>query len=90
MIKADYIIHQTSLNEELPTQFDYYTSGGVNSGLIPSSSDQFLLNGKPYKLIAGAIHYFRVHPKYWRDRLRKLRAAGVTAVETYTTIMSLE
>lgn len=29
------------------------------------------------------MHYFRIHPVYWRDRLRKLRAAGANAIETY-------
>lgn len=41
------------------------------------------LNGKPIRLISGAIHYFRIHPNYWRDRLRKLRASGANTVETY-------
>ena len=29
------------------------------------------------------MHYFRIHPDYWRDRLRKLRAMGANAVATY-------
>jgi beta-galactosidase GanA len=29
------------------------------------------------------MHYFRIPPQYWRDRLRKLRAAGLNTVETY-------
>lgn len=43
----------------------------------------FRLNGKHIRIISGAIHYFRVHPDYWRDRLRKLRAIGANTVETY-------
>lgn len=34
-------------------------------------------------ILSGAIHYFRVHPDYWRDRLLKLRACGFNTVETY-------
>ncbi|MCI1858921.1 MAG: beta-galactosidase [Sporolactobacillus sp.] len=45
--------------------------------------DQFYLNGKPFKIISGSIHYFRVVPEYWRDRLEKLRAMGCNTVETY-------
>ena len=41
------------------------------------------LNGKDLRIISGAIHYFRVHPGYWRDRLRKLRATGANTIETY-------
>ncbi|WP_371825296.1 glycoside hydrolase family 35 protein [Paenibacillus soyae] len=33
--------------------------------------------------MSGAIHYFRVVPEYWEDRLLKLRACGFNTVETY-------
>ncbi|MBQ9166324.1 MAG: beta-galactosidase, partial [Oscillospiraceae bacterium] len=45
--------------------------------------DQFYLDGKPFRIISGSIHYFRVHPDLWEDRLRKLRAMGCNTVETY-------
>lgn len=35
------------------------------------------------QVISGALHYFRVHPSAWADRLERLAAMGVTAVETY-------
>ena len=44
---------------------------------------QFLLDGEPFTVISGAIHYFRVVPEYWEDRLKKLRACGFNTVETY-------
>lgn len=43
----------------------------------------FLLDGKPFQIISGSIHYFRVPPAYWEDRLVKLRAMGANTVETY-------
>ncbi|MCD7738971.1 MAG: beta-galactosidase, partial [Lachnospiraceae bacterium] len=43
----------------------------------------FYLNGEPFQIISGAIHYFRVVPQYWRDRLEKLKAMGCNTVETY-------
>ena len=43
----------------------------------------FLLDGKPFTVLSGAIHYFRVVPEYWEDRLKKLRACGFNTVETY-------
>lgn len=43
----------------------------------------FIINGQPTKIIAGGIHYFRVIPEYWRDRLEKLKALGCNTVETY-------
>lgn len=45
--------------------------------------DDFYLDGQPFKIISGAIHYFRVVPEYWRDRLEKLRLMGCNTVETY-------
>lgn len=42
----------------------------------------FLLDGKPVRILSGAIHYFRVVPEYWRDRLLKLKAMGLNTVET--------
>ncbi|OME96722.1 MULTISPECIES: glycoside hydrolase family 35 protein [Paenibacillus] len=45
--------------------------------------NQFILNGEPIQLISGAIHYFRVVPEYWEDRLRKLKECGFNTVETY-------
>lgn len=45
--------------------------------------DDFYLEGKPFKVISGSIHYFRVVPEYWRDRLEKLRLMGCNTVETY-------
>lgn len=47
------------------------------------SGKEFLYDGKPVKIISGAIHYFRVVPEYWRDRLLKLKACGFNTVETY-------
>ncbi len=45
--------------------------------------DQFYLNGKPFQIISGGLHYFRVLPSYWEDRLRKLKYLGCNTVETY-------
>ncbi len=39
-------------------------------------------NGKK-QILSGAMHYFRIHPDYWRDRLIKLRQCGLNTVETY-------
>lgn len=47
------------------------------------SGDHFLLDGQPFQILSGAIHYFRVVPEYWRDRLLKLKACGLNTVETY-------
>lgn len=48
-----------------------------------TQSDRFYLDGRPFQIRSGAIHYFRVVPAYWRDRLEKLKAMGCNTVETY-------
>lgn len=45
--------------------------------------DKFYLDGKPFQIISGSIHYFRTVPEYWRDRLEKLVNMGCNTVETY-------
>ena len=53
-------------------------------GVITVKDDKFLMDGKPYRIISGAMHYFRIVPEYWEDRLEKLKACGFNTVETYT------
>ncbi len=43
----------------------------------------FLRDGEPHRVISGAIHYFRVHPDLWQDRIRKARLMGLNTIETY-------
>ncbi len=50
-------------------------------GTFEVTNEGFLLNGAPFQLISGAIHYFRVPPAYWRDRLAKLKNMGCNTVE---------
>lgn len=66
----------------LPTLYQYYTSGGVKSGLS-DASDQFTLNGKPIVLYSGSLHYFRILPAHWPVMLRRLKAAGLNSVQFY-------
>ena len=44
---------------------------------------KFLMDGKPINIYSGAMHYFRILPEYWEDRLTKLKLAGFNTVETY-------
>ncbi|HEX2819481.1 MAG TPA: beta-galactosidase family protein [Streptosporangiaceae bacterium] len=43
----------------------------------------FLLDGKPFQILSGAMHYFRIHPGHWADRIRKARQMGLNTIETY-------
>lgn len=44
---------------------------------------EFKMDGKSFRIYSGSMHYFRIMPEYWEDRLRKLKAAGFNTVETY-------
>lgn len=50
---------------------------------IQALNDSFIIEGKPVRILAGAMHYFRIPKGYWRDRMLKLKAAGFNALETY-------
>ena len=52
-------------------------------GVLTYQGDRFYMDGQPFQIISGAIHYFRVPPQYWEDRLKKLIACGFNTVETY-------
>ena len=60
---------------------DKKTNGPQGTAVV--NSDGVFVDGKPYWLLTGEIHYFRVQPEYWRDRLEKLRACGLNTVSTY-------
>ena len=53
---------------------------GDDLGKMFYIKDKFYLNGKPFRIISGAVHYFRTVPGYWHDRLEKLINMGCNTV----------
>ena len=45
--------------------------------------DDFYLDGEPFKILSGAIHYFRIPEEDWYHSLYNLKALGFNTVETY-------
>lgn len=45
--------------------------------------DHFLLDGKPFVIRSGEMHYPRVPRADWRDRMRKMKAMGLNTLCTY-------
>jgi beta-galactosidase len=43
----------------------------------------FELNGKPFVIISGEMHYERTPHQYWRHRLRMAKAMGLNTIATY-------
>ena len=73
-------------DERRRTKAGYRDLSSVRRYTLPTftiDEDRFMLNGKPFRILSGAMHYFRVLPEYWEDRLRKLRGMGLNTLETY-------
>lgn len=51
---------------------------------------QFILDGKPFQIRAGELHFQRIPRAYWRDRLLKARAMGLNTVGAYVFWNALE
>ncbi|XP_046336782.1 beta-galactosidase-like [Haliotis rufescens] len=54
-----------------------------HSFTVDYNNATFLQDGKPFRYISGSLHYSRVHPYYWKDRLTKMRISGLNTVQTY-------
>jgi beta-galactosidase len=48
-----------------------------------ASNGYFLKNEKPYFVISGEIHYFRLDPKLWVKHLKLLKDSGANTTSTY-------
>lgn len=91
-MKAIDIVKKWLVRRHLLDKMQLAIEGGLKIGPIDKGwgaemkfeiKDTFYLNGEPFQIISGAIHYFRVVPAYWQDRLEKLKAMGCNTVETY-------
>ncbi|CAO2840197.1 unnamed protein product [Amaranthus hypochondriacus] len=47
------------------------------------ADDMFWKDGEPFHVIGGDLHYFRVLPEYWEDRLLRAKALGLNTIQTY-------
>lgn len=52
-------------------------------GKFEIKKEGLFVNGEKTKIVSGAMHYFRIFPEYWSDRLLKLKELGCNCVETY-------
>lgn len=46
-------------------------------------AESFELDGQPHQIISGAMHYFRIHPAQWADRIATAKEMGLNTIETY-------
>jgi beta-galactosidase len=45
--------------------------------------DHFALDGKPFQILSGELHYARIPREYWHARLKMARAMGLNTIATY-------
>ncbi|XP_075465700.1 beta-galactosidase-1-like protein isoform X2 [Ascaphus truei] len=56
---------------------------GGRSFAIDLDQNCFQKDGECFRYISGSIHYFRIQPAYWKDRLMKMYMTGLNAVQVY-------
>ena len=47
------------------------------------SKGLFVLDGQPFQVLAGEMHYPRIPRELWRDRMQKLKSLGLNTLTTY-------
>ena len=72
------------------TLFAFKVQAQTNSNSAPSQKhtfamgdDAFLLDGKPFQMISGEMHYPRVPKEAWRARMKMAKAMGLNTIGTY-------
>ena len=62
----------------------YFHQSNAGTFSIDYNNHCFVKDGKPWQYISGSVHYFRIHPDLWQDRLKRIRALGFNAIQVYT------
>lgn len=62
---------------------DIHRSHGHRERSFCVSHDEFWLDGQPFQIVSGSMHYFRVHPDLWPDRLQRCKALGLNTIDVY-------
>ena len=60
-----------------------HPSKAARSHTFEIGESEFLLDGKPFLVRCGEVHYARIPREYWQHRLKMLRAMGCNAVGCY-------
>ena len=87
-----FILISLSIFSSLSFSLFAKTDGGVKAPLQTKTTaahrfqvqdGKFLLDGKPFQVISGEMHYQRIPREYWRERFRMAKALGLNTVTTY-------
>ncbi|MER5185004.1 glycoside hydrolase family 35 protein [Streptomyces sp. NPDC002896] len=66
-----------------PAHTNIDATAGAATSALTWRGGRVYRHGVPHRILSGALHYFRVHPDLWRDRIRRLADLGLNTVDTY-------
>ncbi|MBS1686918.1 MAG: beta-galactosidase [Bacteroidetes bacterium] len=55
----------------------------ASAGTFEIKDGSFLLDGKPYRIYGGEMHYARIPREYWRHRIQMAHAMGCNTLSIY-------
>ncbi|HRZ96346.1 MAG TPA: beta-galactosidase [Paludibacter sp.] len=55
----------------------------VKTHTFELSKTEFLLDGKPFQIISGEMHFARIPKEYWKQRIQMAKAMGCNTIATY-------
>jgi beta-galactosidase len=61
----------------------YINAQNGKSGSFVAGENTFLLNGKPFVIRAGELHYSRIPREYWDHRIKMAKAMGMNTICIY-------
>ncbi|MBS1946744.1 MAG: beta-galactosidase [Bacteroidetes bacterium] len=56
---------------------------GQKKHIFSFSTNDFLLDGKPFQMISGEMHPARIPKEYWRHRIQMAKAMGCNTIAVY-------
>src|SRR4051812_5688664 len=59
------------------------TAHGQQTSSFAITDENFVLNGRPFTIRCGEMHFARIPREYWRHRLQMARAMGLNTVCAY-------
>src|SRR5215813_14034215 len=59
------------------------TAASAEAHTFKAENGHFTLDGKPFQVISGEMHYPRIPRAYWRNRMRMAKAMGLNTITTY-------
>uniref|UniRef100_A0A6V7QTJ0 beta-galactosidase n=1 Tax=Ananas comosus var. bracteatus TaxID=296719 RepID=A0A6V7QTJ0_ANACO len=77
------ILTLASSSSSSPFPFSPRHGSSVSTRRFWIEDDMFWKDDRPFRIIGGDVHYFRIVPEYWRDRLLRAMALGLNTIQTY-------